>query len=83
MITHHAPSVLSVAESYRRNRLSAAFASRLDALILAHSARLWIHGHMHTSFDYNLGDTQIVCNPSGYPDSDQNPEFDPSLVIEI
>ena len=33
--------------------------------------RLWLHGHLHTPFDYlvSAGDHQIrvVCNPLGYP----------------
>jgi hypothetical protein len=39
VVTHHAPSMLSVAEKYRTSRISAAFASRMDDLIAHHSPR--------------------------------------------
>jgi hypothetical protein len=28
---------------------------------------LWIHGHTHTRFDYQVEGCRIVCNPRGYP----------------
>jgi hypothetical protein len=28
-------------------------------------SRLWIHGHTHTSFDYEARGTRVVCNPRG------------------
>jgi 3',5'-cyclic AMP phosphodiesterase CpdA len=48
----------------------------------------WLHGHVHTSHDYMLGSTRVVCNPRGYPDPRapsgcENPNFDPELVLEI
>jgi predicted phosphodiesterase len=72
-----------IAERYRADKMSAAFASRLDGLILKYSPRLWIHGHTHTSHNYEIGRTQIVCNPRGYRHFDANPCFDPKLVINI
>jgi hypothetical protein len=29
--------------------------------------RLWVHGHTHTTCDYELGSTRVACNPYGYP----------------
>ena len=28
--------------------------------------KLWIHGHVHNSFDYNIGQCHIICEPYGY-----------------
>ena len=81
VVTHHAPSAGSVAPAYAGHRLNPAFASDLDALIRAGRPDLWVHGHVHTSFDYRLGATRVVCNPHGYPG--ENPGFDPGLVIEL
>lgn len=25
----------------------------------------WIHGHIHTPCQYNIGNTKIICNPHG------------------
>src|SRR3546814_8149246 len=53
VITHMAPSLQSVDAVYRCDLVSAAFASRLDALVA--KADLWVHGHMHNSLDYRIG----------------------------
>jgi Icc-related predicted phosphoesterase len=42
---------------------------------------LWIHGHIHDSSDYRVGDTRVIANPHGY--GAENPNFDPALVVEI
>ena len=81
VVTHHAPSPGSVAPAYAGHPLNPAFASDLDALIRAGRPDLWVHGHVHTSFDYRLGATRVVCNPRGYPG--ENPGFDAGLVIEL
>jgi len=84
VITHMAPSPSSVAPRYRDDLLSAAFASDLDELVA--QADVWIHGHMHDSFDYLLGGCRVVCNPRGYPQRNGSPEnqnFNPNLVVEV
>jgi len=84
VVTHMAPSMRSVAARYAQDLVSAGFASNLDTL--AGRADLWIHGHMHDSFDYRLGRCRVVCNPCGYRRRDGTPEnahFDPGLVVEI
>jgi hypothetical protein len=30
-------------------------------------ADLWVHGHVHDSFDYRVGRARVVANPRGYP----------------
>jgi hypothetical protein len=47
---------------------------------------LWLHGHVHKSFDYTICNTRVVCNPRGYPGPNgtrENPNFDPTLTIEV
>jgi Icc-related predicted phosphoesterase len=83
VVTHHLPSRQSVAERYRGDKLSAAFASNLDVIIEREQPRLWIHGHTHDGFDYRLGETRVVCNPHGYPDENENPGFDLRKVVEV
>lgn len=83
VITHHLPSMLSVAERYKNDILSACFASNLDGL-LGHS-QLWIHGHTHDCFDYTVNGTRVICNPRGYvyKGTQENLNFNSALIVEI
>jgi Icc-related predicted phosphoesterase len=81
VVTHHAPHVGSLHPRYANETLSAAYVSDLSAVIEAAQPELWVHGHVHASFDYMVGDTRIVCNPHGY--GEENPNFNASLVVEM
>lgn len=83
VVTHHAPSSLSIHDRYMNDPVSAAYASRLEHLMLDHAPVLWTHGHVHSSFDYKVGDTRVVCNPRGYVGHELNPDFNDQLVIEV
>jgi len=81
VVTHHAPSRRSVQPRYRDDLLTAAFASDLDDLVA--KSTLWVHGHLHASADYRLGDCRVVANPRGYVGIREDREFKPGLVVEI
>jgi predicted phosphodiesterase len=83
VVTHHLPSMRSVAPQYSEDLLSACFASNLDELLGL--SEVWIHGHTHTSFDYLVEGTRVVCNPRGYVQKGkaENPDFNPSLVVDL
>ena len=67
IVTHHAPSPHSISKEYRGSMLNPAFVSDLNDYIIQHpQIRLWCHGHVHSPFDYILGETRVVCNPFGY-----------------
>jgi Icc-related predicted phosphoesterase len=90
VVGHHAPSYRSVAEQFRYGRnasLNHGYFSHLDRFIEEHpNIKLWIHGHTHTSFDYEIGKTRVMCNPRGYQRGDLPPEnrdFNPNLVVEL
>jgi predicted phosphohydrolase len=84
VVTHHAPSPRSSNPKYADDPLmNACYASDLEPLVASSNAALWVHGHVHTSFDYTLGNTRVVCNPRGYYPRDLNPDFDPDLLIEV
>jgi predicted phosphodiesterase len=92
VVTHHLPSGRSVAPKYAKDMVSAIYASNLPQDVLM-GAAVWIHGHAHTSFDYQIGDRErsarVVCNPRGYqlsrlhPGKFENPGFDPGLMVEV
>ena len=81
VVTHHAPHPGSLHPRYADDMLSAAFVSDLSSIIEAGQPALWVHGHVHTSFDYRVGATRVLCNPHGY--GAENPDFEPSLVVEV
>lgn len=83
VVTHHAPSRQSISKEYASDDVKGAYASDLDELILETQPDLMVHGHMHRSFDYMIGDTRVVCNPRGYYNYDENPTFNPELRITL
>jgi predicted phosphodiesterase len=84
VITHHAPSPRSIHPRFAGSLLNACFVSDLERLAGANRAQLWIHGHTHDSFDYELNGTRVVCNPRGYAKGavNENARFDPRLTVE-
>ena len=83
VVTHHAPSRHSVAPIYKGDNLNSAFASHLDQWIEKYQPAAWIHGHMHNSSSYQIGDTQVVCNPRGYSPYELNNTFNDKAVLLI
>jgi Icc-related predicted phosphoesterase len=83
VVTHNAPSIQSIADRYRADPVSAAFASNMDDFILEYQPHLWIHGHTHESFDYEIGKTRVVCNPRGYAAIEENNGFRPDYSVEV
>ena len=82
VISHHAPSPRSIPAACFDDPLSSAYASRLDDFIESSTIDLWIHGHLHNSSDYRIGQTRIVANPRGYPD-EANPAFKADFTVEL
>ena len=81
VVTHHAPHPGSIHPRWKGLTLNACFASDLSELIEERRPDLWLHGHMHDSFDYRVAGTRIVCNPKGY--RSENAAFAPRLVVEV
>lgn len=85
VITHFAPSPGSIADKFAGSPINAAFVSDLETHIRRWQPVLWLHGHVHDSFDYPVGRTRVVANPRGYVRDGvgENPLFKPDLVLEI
>ncbi len=85
VITHHAPSRQSIHPRFAGSLLNGGFVSDLDRLMGAGQAQLWIHGHTHDSFDYEVNGTRVVCNPRGYSREgvNENPSFDSRFLVEV
>lgn len=81
LITHHLPSYNSIHPIYRGSDTNRFFVGNIEDIILNNQPKLAIHGHTHTSNDYYLDNTRVICNPKGY--GNENPSYNPHLVVEI
>ena len=81
VVTHHAPHPGSIHTRFERAAVNPAYVSDQTAMIERFRPALWVHGHVHNSFDYPVADTRIVCNPRGY--GDENARFDPGMCVEV
>jgi len=79
VVTHFAPHPRSIAPAYAGHPANPGFVLDLSALM--GRAALWIHGHTHTAFDYEVSGTRVVCNPRGYPDEITG--FRADAVVEV
>jgi len=81
VISHHAPSPISLAEMYVRHPAAPAWASDLEYLMP--SVDLWIHGHLHNRADYRVGDCRVICNPRGIDVNGSRAGFDRDLLVAV
>lgn len=83
VISHHAPSLMSVPVDFLTDKLTPAFASRLEHRIIEQKPILWVHGHIHAPSDYFIEKTRVICNPLGYPGETSRETFVPNMVIDL
>lgn len=85
VITHHAPSPRSVHPRFTGSPVNACFVSQAEHLLGGDRVQLWVHGHTHDSFDYEVAGTRVLCNPRGYVRDGvtENAAFDPALVVSV
>jgi Icc-related predicted phosphoesterase len=78
VITHHAPSFNSISERYRGPgdyHMNGGYASDLSELLLDHpQIKFHVHGHVHSNFSYDIGNTRVLCCPRGYVGHEQSAE---------
>jgi predicted MPP superfamily phosphohydrolase len=83
VITHHAPSFMSITEKYKGSLINVAYATNLENFILDHpTISHWVHGHVHSPHDYMIGSTRILANPRGYVGYEKT-DFDPTKGFDI
>lgn len=63
VVTHHAPSTLSLDPRFEGDSLNACYATDIE---LDKWPNYWIHGHIHRAQNYLLNGCNILCNPGGY-----------------
>jgi len=91
VMSHHAPHKNSIHEKYWRNavtkEMNLGFYTPLNHIFESdYAPNIWVHGHVHNSFDYVVNNTRVLCNPRGYCTSFgrmENTEFNPMLTFEL
>lgn len=87
VVGHHAPSKLSTHERYQHqvhSTMNGGYSSDLSEFIMERpQIKLWTHGHTHELFDYNIGDTRVVCNPRGYAGYEESADIFELKVVEV
>lgn len=81
LVTHQFPFSESVSPKFSGSPLNCFFhaGKQAEAIVKEKEPFLAIHGHTHTSFDYRVGRTRIVCNPHGYPG--ENGDFNFEKIV--
>jgi len=85
VVSHFAPTRSSIDPAFANSPINSSFVSDLEEKIKDWQPALWLHGHTHSSFDYRVGNTRVICNARGYVKKgiNENPRFEDSYVIEL
>lgn len=95
VVTHHAPSTLSIPDQYKtgpHSNLNMFFCSDLTMDIMDHNPDIWIHGHTHHCDEYLLDSTDQFCKTRivsnqrgyvGYESTFTDQGFDVNKIIKI
>lgn len=69
IVSHHCPSRFSIHPKFKNEVSNASFTTDLTDIILKMDKppKLWVHGHTHEEFEYDIGTTRVICHPRGYP----------------
>jgi predicted phosphodiesterase len=86
VITHHVPSYSLIDEKYKTEQMQPYnqwFYSDMDTLIKnkGHKIKCWIYGHTHTPSNLKINEIPFLCNPIGYPNENENVNFNTSIII--
>lgn len=84
VVTHWPPTKQAIHAKYENDELNPYFVNDRENLVRRISPRVWVSGHTHESYDYWVGKTNCVGNPSGYPNEDQlSPYFRPTRTVTV
>jgi len=83
VVTHHIPLLMGTDPRWWNSPLNSFFVSDVEPLLTETKPALWIYGHTHSSHDFKVGPTRLVCNPFGYARMEENPDFEWGKFLEI
>lgn len=82
VVTHHAPTALSVHERFHGDEINGSFVSHLEPMIREYAPDFWLHGHVHDAVHAEVGTTTVIANPRGYPGETGQNGYRPNLIID-
>ena len=83
VVTHFAPHPKSIHPNFSRGDTSY-WVNNLEHLM--GFSQYWVHGHTHSSFDYEVKGTKVICNPRGFSKTfnvDANNNFQRELLLNL
>jgi predicted phosphodiesterase len=84
ILTHHAPSLMTIAPQHMDSPINSAFSNDLDWIMKEDDRiKYWVYGHTHTNIDCQVNSTKIVCNQLGYVGSGEENKFRPGMSFSI
>lgn len=67
VITHYPPSLLALNGIKKKKAFMSLYATDLDELLTKDNMSIWICGHTHKNFDFNIDGCRVVSNQKGKP----------------
>lgn len=83
VITHVMPSMRSVNEKFRNSPINCYFIHDVEKIIKYNKPKIWVHGHTHLPCEYVIHKTKVICNPLGYVNRNENPDFESQHILTI
>jgi Icc-related predicted phosphoesterase len=83
VVTHHAPLMRSWYTKRGEDATRFAYCNALDDLMSHRQIDLWVHGHIHETSDYFAHGVRVVCNPRGYYNYREVPDFEPTKIVSL
>ena len=84
VITHWPPIKEAIHPKFDGDPLNPYFINDREDLVRTIGAKLWISGHTHEAYDYQIGATRCIGNPTGYSgENRQSQLFRPDRVVEV
>lgn len=81
VMTHFPLFQQSIADRFKTDPLNSYFVNDTDPSI-TFGRKLFVHGHVHDAFDYEIEGVRVVCNPLGYPGEARNEsQLNPKLIV--
>ena len=80
VISHFVPTYKALSPQFEKSALNPYFIQNMEHMMIG--INLWLFGHTHTSFDFNIEETRLVSNPYGYGDENKS-GFIVNKIVEI
>lgn len=71
MVTHYGPIIPDGMPDMYRNETSTFYYFNGISDIQRINPKVWIFGHTHDYYDFDVGTTRMLCNPLGYPNENK------------